>query len=138
MRPIMYPVETNLPKLLTALAPRLLPEEYVFCSLPQSRWREAMDWRALASFREEEGLSLVLERPLALRHGFDAAPAMRCISLGAHSSLEAVGLTAAVAAKLAEAGISANVIAAFHHDHILVPADRALEALEALNELGAE
>jgi len=134
----MPPDETDLRKLLAALAPKLLPEEYVFCSLPESRWREAMHWRALASFREEEGLSLVLERSAALRHGFAATPAMRCVSLGAHSSLEAVGLTAAVAGKLAEIGISANVIAAFHHDHILVPAGQAREALEALGELSAE
>ena len=53
-----------------------------------------------------------------------------------HSSLEAVGLTAAVAAALAEAGISANVVAAFHHDHVFVPAERAEEALDCLRRLG--
>ena len=60
---------------------------------------------------------------------------MRCIRLGAHSSLAAVGLTAAVSGRLAERGISANVIAAYHHDYVFVPADRAEEALAALGEL---
>jgi len=54
------------------------------------------------------------------------------ISLGVHSSLEAVGLTAILSARLAEAGISANIVAALHHDHIFVPWDRRDEALAAL------
>jgi hypothetical protein len=54
-----------------------------------------------------------------------------------HSSLEAVGLTAAVAAVLAAAGISANLVAAFHHDHVFVPADRAGEALDRLRRLSS-
>ncbi|MFT5520425.1 MAG: hypothetical protein ACI9IA_001018, partial [Enterobacterales bacterium] len=49
-----------------------------------------------------------------------------------HSSLEAVGLTAAVATALTQKGISANVIAAYYHDHIFVPSDKAASALEAL------
>jgi hypothetical protein len=46
-----------------------------------------------------------------------------------------VGLTAAVSAALTREGISANVIAAYYHDHIFVPeadAERALDALRAL------
>ena len=48
----------------------------------------------------------------------------------------ALGLTAAFATALTKAGISANVVAAFHHDHIFVPerdAERALETLRALS-----
>lgn len=55
-----------------------------------------------------------------------------------HSSLEAVGLTAAVAARLAEPGISANVVAGFFHDHVFVPWARREEAVEALWGLAAE
>jgi hypothetical protein len=58
------------------------------------------------------------------------------ISLDVHSSLEAVGLTAAFATALGNEGISANVIAAYYHDHIFVPtadAERAVAALKALS-----
>ena len=56
------------------------------------------------------------------------------ITLTVHSSLDAVGLTAAVANKLTEKGISANVIAAYYHDHIFVQTEKAALAIEALNE----
>ena len=51
-----------------------------------------------------------------------------------YSSLAAVGLTAAVSTKLAEHGISANVIAAYYHEHIFVQAERAKHALSILND----
>ena len=59
-----------------------------------------------------------------------------CIVLTVHSSLNAVGLTAAVAGALAAAGISANVVAAHYHDHIFVPSERAVDALAVLEQLG--
>lgn len=59
----------------------------------------------------------------------------RAITLEVHSSLNAVGLTAAVSGALARRGISANVVAAFYHDHIFVPAGQAQEALETLGAL---
>ena len=51
-----------------------------------------------------------------------------------HSALEAVGLTAAVSAALTRHGISANVVAAYYHDHIFVPAEDAERALLALKD----
>ena len=84
-------------------------------------------------FVEEEGLTLVIERSVAEGNRIDCSAPFRRIVLTVHSSLEAVGLTAAVATALAERGISANMIAAFHHDHIFVPSDRAEAALAALH-----
>jgi hypothetical protein len=92
---------------------------------------------ALATFEEEEGLTLVLERGGADTAGLDYAHVFRCITLGINSALDSVGLTAAVSARLARHGISANVIAAFHHDHVFVPAERAEEALAVLESPGA-
>jgi len=80
-------------------------------------------------------VTLVLERSAADDAGLDYGPIMRCITLQVHSSLEAVGLTAAVSSALAQAGISANVIAAYHHDHVFVSANRADDAMRVLNSL---
>lgn len=57
------------------------------------------------------------------------------VTLQVHSSLAAVGLTARIATVLAEAGISANMVAAFHHDHVFVPWGRRAEALKILENL---
>jgi hypothetical protein len=90
---------------------------------------------ALATFREAEGLSLVLPLDAARAAGFGDALPMVCLTLRVHSALDGVGLTAAVAGALAAEGIAANVIAAVRHDHVLVPAadaDRAEAVLRAL------
>lgn len=57
------------------------------------------------------------------------------ITLRIHSALDAVGLTAAVAQALAEYGLSCNVVAGFHHDHLFVPHERAAEAVALLEQL---
>jgi hypothetical protein len=54
-----------------------------------------------------------------------------------HSSLSAVGLTAALSTALAEAGISANIVAALRHDHLFVPWNRREDALRCLEALTA-
>jgi hypothetical protein len=123
----------ELETLLKSLSPDLSNTEYVYCSLPAHADFERLE--PLATFNEAEGVSLVITRDAAERAAIVFEKTFRLITLKVHSSLEAVGLTAAVAGKLAEKGISANVIAAFYHDHILVPADRALEAIDALAEL---
>ena len=55
------------------------------------------------------------------------------ITLTVHSSLEAVGLTAAFSKALSQEGISCNVVAAFYHDHIFVGKNDADKAMEILN-----
>lgn len=127
--------ETDLERMLSSLQARLLPGEFVFCTLPGGHYGDQQALSPLACFTEEEGLSLLLHRDSADDAGLAYDGVFRCISLGVHSSLEAVGLTAAVASSLADHHISANVIAAFHHDHILVPMDRAEEAMAVLRSL---
>ncbi len=127
--------EKELNKLLASIAPLLSDEEYVFCSLvdPDPERIEAME--AIGTFREQEGITVILNREKAEEQCIEYSGIFRCITLRVHSSLEAVGLTAAVATKLAEAGISANVVAGFFHDHIFVPSVDATAALSSLKEL---
>ena len=125
--------ETNLTKLLESMSPKLMSGEYVFCSV-QGEYQDFHQLAPLASYREEEGLTLLLTKEAAMANNLPFESVFRGITLMVHSSLDAVGLTAAVSTKLAEKGISANVIAAYYHDHIFVQTDKAALAMDALGE----
>lgn len=129
--------ETNLNKLLATMAPTLLTETYVFVTLENGRYGNHPDLSPIASFSEPEGLTLVIPQTTADQARLPYVATFQCITLLVHSSLEAVGLTAAVATKLTEHGISANVIAAYYHDHVFVQAGQAEAALAALRELAS-
>ncbi|MEZ9304598.1 ACT domain-containing protein [Vibrio breoganii] len=123
----------ELDQLLKSMKPHLVDGEFVFCTV-EGKLSDYVELDPVGTFIEHEGLTLVLERSVAEQHQLSFDDAFRMITLTVHSSLEAVGLTAAVSTKLAEKGISANVIAAYYHDHIFVPAAKAELALQALNE----
>lgn len=130
---ISHSGETNLTTLLQSMEPELLPEHFVFVSVA-GKYGDYAELEPVASFKEAEGLTLVLSQSHAEHASLSFDGVFRCISLTVHSSLEAVGLTAAFATKLAEHNISANVIAGFYHDHIFVPAAQAEQAMRALEE----
>ena len=117
------------------MAPELIEGEFVFCSFDSARYGDHAELAPLASMPEQEGLTLVIPAAQADEHGITYDTAFRCITLQVHSSLEAVGLTAAFSDKLTEHGLSANVIAGFYHDHIFIQSDVADHALAALREL---
>ena len=126
--------ETDLNKLLAGLSPQLDPTPYLFVALPVGTAVPG-GVKPLATFAEAEGPSLVVEAsawPAGI--GQASAPYAR-LTMMVHSSLEAIGMTAAMAAALTEAGISANVIAAYYHDHIFVPWDRRHDAMTAIEAL---
>lgn len=127
--------ETDLDRLLARLSPRLVDGEFVFLSFVDARYGDRAELEPLAAVSEAEGLTLIVPRQRADAHGQAYESVFRAITLQVHSSLDAVGLTAAFAGKLAERGISANVIAGFYHDHIFVRRDAAASALEALESL---
>jgi hypothetical protein len=130
---------TDLDELLATMEPTLVEGSFVYASVPAADLALHLARGPIGLFREEEGITLIL--PADGAAGFAASPPMRMITLTVHSSLEAVGLTAAFAAALTKAGISANVVAGYHHDHIFVPerdAERALETLRALSRAARE
>ncbi|KAB2824742.1 ACT domain-containing protein [Aliivibrio finisterrensis] len=127
---------TDLDELLRSMSPKLLAAEFVFCTV-SGGLKEYIGLNPIATFFEPEGLTLVLEKSVAETNGLSFEGSYSQITLTVHSSLEAVGLTAAVASKLASKGISANVIAAYYHDHIFVQTSKAEEAVSALEEFSA-
>jgi len=123
--------ESNLDKLLKTMNPKLNEGEYVFCNVNELGQLGFSD--IILFFKEEEGFTIVVEKKLAdnlhLKYTFIAS----WITLTVHSSLEAVGLTAAFSKALADENISCNVVAGYFHDHIFVDrkdAEMAMMVLE--------
>lgn len=127
--------EKNLSKLLKTMKPKHHIGDYVFCMVNDPAAINFEDITLL--FKEEEGYTLVLQKKLADNLKLEYGVVMAWISLTVHSSLEAVGLTAAFSTALSRAGISCNVVAAFYHDHIFVNKKDAEKAMKILNALSA-
>ncbi|MFJ7140816.1 ACT domain-containing protein [Pseudomonas protegens] len=127
--------ETSLATLLRSMSPQLNDGEYVFCSLTDPNLLQ--DCEVLGSFREREGLTVIVQRQQAERLGLAFDYVAAWITLNVHSALEAVGLTAAFAGALGQAGISCNVIAGYYHDHLFVGQADARRAMQVLQKLAA-
>jgi len=128
--------ETNLAELLRGMRPVLRDGIYVFVTLPPGSDRLRIE--PLMSFREVEGLTLIITEEEASAFGLDPVFRSRLITLDVHSSLEAVGFLAVITSHLAAAGMGCNPVSAFYHDHLFVPVDRADEAMEILETLAAK
>ncbi|WKK27766.1 ACT domain-containing protein [Streptomyces olivoreticuli] len=119
-------------KLLSGMSPELRPGRYVFtvveAGIPPGL-------TPVVTVAEQEGLTLVLRLEDADAAGLAYDYVAAWITLRVHSALDAVGLTAAVAQELAAAGLSCNVVAGFHHDHLFIPYERAAEAAVLLEDL---
>lgn len=123
--------ETNLTTLLRSLQPELDPREYGVVALPLDLPLPS-GLRPIGWFEEAEGQTLIATSDALADAGFEQPGGWARITLTVHSSLEAVGLTAAISTALARDGISANVVAAFYHDHVFVPWDRRHDAIAIL------
>ncbi|MCJ8190481.1 ACT domain-containing protein [Sphingomicrobium aestuariivivum] len=115
-----------------ALRPRLHPDRFGIvrtdAALPDSV-------TPFALVREREGLTVIAGAEALETAGIAPGPPYALVSLDLESALDCVGLTAAFSTALAAAGIACNVIAGFHHDHLLVPWERRAEATDILDRL---
>lgn len=125
--------ETNLQKLLKEMKPELNGGEYVYCVANSKEHAISLD--PLFLFLEKEGVTMILPKDKADSMDLSYPTVCAWITLTVHSSLEAVGLTAAFSSALTDANISCNVVAAFFHDHIFVPVKDAQRAMKVLNKL---
>ena len=123
--------ETDLDVLLDSLSPVLHGGSYVFVQADGDDGIED----AVVTVAEPEGRTLVLPRERADALGLPYGFVSSWITLQVHSALDAVGLTAAFATALTEAGISANVVAGYYHDHVFVPEERRDDAMQVLRGL---
>ncbi|OKK03946.1 acetyltransferase [Streptomyces sp. CB03234] len=125
--------ERDLTRLLAGMRPELNPGHFVFATVDGPAVPPGL--HPVVTVTESEGLTLVVPQDEADAASLPYDYVAGWITLRVHSALDAVGLTAAVARELADAGLSCNVVAGFHHDHLFVEYARAGEALTALRRL---
>jgi uncharacterized protein len=123
--------------MLAGMRPVLKDTLFAFCVTDQRNIAEQARDFALSWFEEDEGTALILKLSDAERLGFDVGMPMARIVLEVFSALDGVGLTAGVSSALADAGIPCNIVAAYHHDNVFVPAAMAQRAMAILLEVQA-
>ncbi|GLS85608.1 transporter [Cypionkella aquatica] len=121
--------EADLAVLLRVMRPELHAQAYGYAVSDQAIAG------AFAQICEAEGMTVIAEVAVLAAAGIAVLAHWARITLTVHSDLAAVGLTAAIARALAAEGISANVVAGFYHDHVLVPWERRGDAMAALRGL---
>jgi hypothetical protein len=123
--------ESNLEILLKTMKPKLNMGAFVFCSVNDLTLVNLNE--SVLFFKEEKGYTIIVKKEVADTLKLDYTFISSWITLTVHSSLEAVGLTAAFSKALADNGIGCNVVAAFYHDHIFVPIQDTDKAMAVLN-----
>lgn len=124
--------EKDLETLLKTMKPKHIAGDYVFCVINSI---ESIDLNVIVMlFKEEEATTIILKKEWADSLNLEYSSVMAWITLTVHSSLEAVGLTAAFSNALSTNGISCNVVAANYHDHIFVSKKDSQAAMAILNE----
>ncbi|MDL5512311.1 ACT domain-containing protein [Arenibacter sp. M-2] len=127
--------ETNMSKLINNMSPQLNKGEYVFCTVDDISTVDRKD--TIGEFKENEGTTIIIDKIKADHLQLPYEYVASWITLKIHSSLEAVGLTAAFSAALTKNDISCNVIAGYYHDHIFVDtkdSEKAMQVLTALSK----
>ncbi len=119
----------NLRTLIKTMEPVLNKGAYVFTTVTNNQVARS---ETLFEFKEEEGTTIVLEQSKADELGLSYEYISSWISLKIHSSLDAVGLTAAFSTELTKYNISCNVVAGYYHDHIFVDQKDGQKAIAIL------
>ena len=121
--------------ILGNLKPRILEGSFVFTTSNDELDHLMKTFKPIATFREEEGITLVISKDEADKFNIKYDSLFRCISLGVHSSLNSYGLISSISSELTKKKISSNVFSGFYHDHIFVQADLADTAIQVINSL---
>lgn len=125
--------ETNLDRLISGMNPFLAFDDYVITHVQSPDKYDGN--KVFARVNEPQGATLIMTAQQANHWQIDYDSLFSLITLQIHSSLDAVGLTAAFSSALAKHNISANVVAGFYHDHLLVPKNDAQKAVAVLTAL---
>jgi uncharacterized protein len=131
---------SNLKAMLASMSPKLNDARIAYLSSKDMKavLSKLLPESIIGTFREEEAMTLIVELNAAENSGLEILFRGAWITLTVHSALTGVGLTAAFATALGNEGISANVMAAYYHDHIFVSVEDAERAMAALQKLQQE
>lgn len=124
------PGETDLDTMLATLGVQRRPGVFAYIAVEVPT--PGLIAASHAVIKEGRLTAIVLPVDAAERAGQATDVRFAWLTLTVQSSLEAIGLTAAVSARLAAIGVACNVLAGYHHDHLLVPVDRVDDAIEVL------
>ena len=125
--------ETNLEKLIANMEPVLNAGEYVFATVTDI---DAIPRKiTICEVKEKEGVTVIVAKKDADQLGLAYEYIASWITLNIHSSLDAVGLTAAFSTALGNHGISCNVVAGYYHDHIFVDKKDEEKAMSVLRNM---
>lgn len=124
------PGETDLAAMLATLSVQRRPGVFAYIAVQVPT--PGLIAAAHAVVKEGRLTTIVLPVDAAARAGQATDVQFAWLTLTVQSSLDAVGLTAVVSARLAAIGIPCNVLAGYHHDHLLVPVDRVDDAISVL------
>jgi hypothetical protein len=122
--------ETDLEKLIANMEPVLNEGDYVFATV--ANLDEIPRSVTICEIKEIEGVTIVFSKYDAGRLNISYDYVAAWITLNIHSSLDAVGLTAAFSTALGSNDISCNVVAGYCHDHIFVSKQDKIKAIKVL------
>ena len=128
------PGERDLAAILAGLEVARRPGTWVVCEVEGAANVPELALVA-ALVAEDEAITVVLAEDDAIRLGLALRLRAAWLTVAATTALDGVGLTAALAGALATHGLPCNVLAGARHDHLLVPVERADEALSVLRSL---
>tara|TARA_B110000014_G_C20088546_1_gene569629 strand:+ start:1199 stop:1603 length:405 start_codon:yes stop_codon:yes gene_type:complete len=130
--------EEDLSIILANLNPEFLTEDYVFISLNNCSSDKLNQLNPIATFKEKEGITLVITEEKAKKDNFEYNLVFKCITLGVHSSLKSVGLIATISKLFLDNGISCNVFSGYFHDHIFVQNYLSKNAMKLLKDINTK
>lgn len=122
-------------EMISGMTPKVRSGVFVFVTTVDPALIAVLSPQAVSTFREEEGMSMLVPAALAEKSKLNVDEPMCCITLDVFSSLGGVGLTAAVSNALGDNDIPCNMVAAFHHDHVFVPSEMCDQAMAVLTSL---
>ncbi|MGY5879987.1 MAG: ACT domain-containing protein [Candidatus Thorarchaeota archaeon] len=120
--------------LLKNMEPTHVPDSYIFATVSEEIL-EILGSAPRLVFREDEAITVIVTKEIAEANSLSFESIWGLITLTVHSDLEAVGFLAKITSVLAEAGITANTVSAFYHDHLFVPEHRVADTLSLLRNL---